>query len=123
NVSNNSFTGPFPSIFLSLDEWDTKTIDLAHNNFSGPLPPTIADWISVYHLATTHPMSSSSYEEGTEWHMKKPGQPCQSDVPERLGHGADLPCRGQQVCGAAEKHHQLLPPLFLLLLLLHAPCM
>ncbi|CAI5952246.1 unnamed protein product, partial [Closterium sp. NIES-65] len=54
---------------------------------------------------------------------RRPGEPRQLRKPGRLRHAADLPCRGQQVCGAAEKHHQVLPSLLLFLLLLHTPYM
>ncbi|CAI5485646.1 unnamed protein product, partial [Closterium sp. Naga37s-1] len=41
DVSNNSFTGPFPSVFLN--EEDIAEINLSHNNFTGPLPPDLAN--------------------------------------------------------------------------------
>ncbi|CAI5520350.1 unnamed protein product, partial [Closterium sp. Naga37s-1] len=55
DVSNNSFTGPFPDVLLNVDAFSYLTnINLSHNNFTGSLSPMIYEMTLLETLNISH---------------------------------------------------------------------
>ncbi|CAI5465797.1 unnamed protein product [Closterium sp. Yama58-4] len=52
DISNNSFTGPFPSAMLSAPQY--KRLNLSANNFSGPLPAQLTSLSTLNSLDISH---------------------------------------------------------------------
>ncbi|CAI5485697.1 unnamed protein product, partial [Closterium sp. Naga37s-1] len=60
DVSNNSFSGPFPSVLLNKGS-ETSYINLSHNNFTRPLPPKLPGTLSFTYDFQTFDISHNRF--------------------------------------------------------------